>query len=131
MKSTRRPQRIDERFIRRIALATLAGTSIEWYDFFLYGTAAALIFPTVFFPADMPAAVALLASFSTFAVGFVARPLGGIVFGHFGDRVGCKKALVIALIMMGLATTLIGCLPSYVSVGAVAATTTTAWSKVH
>jgi MFS family permease len=120
MKSTRRPERIDERFIRRIALATLAGTSIEWYDFFLYGTAAALIFPTVFFPADMPAAVALLASFSTFAVGFVARPLGGIVFGHFGDRVGRKKALVIALIMMGLATTLIGCLPSYASVGAAA-----------
>jgi len=69
MKSTR--------VIRRIALASLVGTSIEWYDFFLYGTAAALVFPTVFFPADMPAAVALLASFSTFAVGFVARPLGG------------------------------------------------------
>src|SRR5882724_690029 len=120
MKSTRRAQRIDERFIRRIALATLAGTSIEWYDFFLYGTAAALIFPTVFFPADMPVAVALLASFSTFAVGFVARPLGGIVFGHFGDRVGGKKALVIALIIMGLATTLIGCLPTYASVGAAA-----------
>jgi len=120
MTSKRGPERIDERFIRRIALTALVGTSIEWYDFFLYGTAAALIFPTVFFPADMPAAVALLASFSTFAVGFVARPLGGIVFGHFGDRVGRKKALVIALVMMGLATTLIGCLPSYASVGAAA-----------
>jgi MFS family permease len=112
--------RIDERFIRRIALTALTGTTIEWYDFFLYGTAAALICPAVFFPADMPAAVALLASFSTFAVGFVARPLGGIVFGHFGDRVGRKKALVVALIMMGLATTLIGCLPSYASLGAAA-----------
>src|SRR5260221_9191195 len=105
--------------IRAIAASTV-GTTIEWYDFFLYGTAAALIFPTVFFPADMPAPVALLASFSTFAVGFVARPLGGIVFGHFGDRVGRKKALVIALIIMGLATTLIGCLPSYATVGAAA-----------
>ena len=120
MRSTRRSERNDERFVRRIALATLAGTSIEWYDFFLYGTAAALIFPTVFFPADMPAAVAQLASFSTFAVGFVARPLGGIVFGHFGDRVGRKRALVIALTMMGIATTLIGCLPSYASAGAAA-----------
>ena len=94
--------------MRKVALTSLAGTSIEWYDFFLYGTAAALVFPTLFFPADMPVMVALIASFSTFAVGFIARPLGGIIFGHFGDRVGRKKVLVVALMMMGVATTLIG-----------------------
>ena len=112
--------RLDERSIRRIALTALAGTSIEWYDFFLYGTAAALIFPKAFFPAGLPPAIALLASFSTFAVGFIARPIGGIIFGHYGDRIGRKKALVVALVLMGLATTLIGCLPTYASIGAAA-----------
>ena len=106
--------------MRRVALTSLAGTSIEWFDFFLYGTAAALVFPTVFFSETMPPFVALIASFSTFAVGFIARPIGGIVFGHFGDRVGRKSALVTALVMMGVATTLIGCLPTYVMVGATA-----------
>ena len=110
--------RMDEGSIRKIALTALAGTSIEWYDFFLYGTAAALIFPRAFFAADMPPAVALLASFSTFAVGFVARPVGGIIFGHYGDRIGRKRALVVALLLMGTATTLIGCLPSYAAIGA-------------
>ncbi len=108
------------RSVRKVALTALAATSIEWYDFFLYGTAAALIFPTVFFPAEMPPLVSQLASFSTFAVGFIARPIGGIVFGHFGDRVGRKRALVTALLMMGIATTLIGCLPSYALAGALA-----------
>ena len=108
------------RSVRKVALTALAATSIEWYDFFLYGTAAALIFPTVFFPAEMPPLVSQLASFSTFAVGFNARPIGGIVFGHFGDRVGRKRALVTALLMMGIATTLIGCLPSYAVAGALA-----------
>jgi MFS family permease len=103
--------------MRKVALTSLAGTSIEWYDFFLYGTAAALVFPALFFPADMPPTIALIASFSTFAVGFLARPLGGIIFGHYGDRVGRKKVLVIALMMMGVATTLIGFLPSYASIG--------------
>ena len=103
--------------IRKVALTSLAGTSIEWYDFFLYGTAAAIIFPKAFFPADMPAMVALIASFSTFAVGFLARPLGGIVFGHFGDRVGRKHTLVIALMIMGASTTLIGLLPTYETIG--------------
>lgn len=106
--------------MRKVALTALAGTSIEWYDFFLYGTAAALVFPVLFFPDDMSPMVALVASFSTFAVGFVARPLGGIVFGHFGDRVGRKKTLVIALMMMGVSTTLIGLLPSYTTIGAMA-----------
>ena len=92
--------------MRKVAMTALAGTSIEWYDFFLYGTAAALIFPGAFFPADLPPMVALIASFSTFAVGFIARPLGGIIFGHFGDWVGRKRTLVVALMMMGIGTTL-------------------------
>ena len=103
--------------MRRVALTSLAGTSIEWYDFFLYGTAAAVIFPKAFFPQDLPPMVLLIISFSTFAVGFIARPLGGVVFGHFGDQVGRKRTLVIALMMMGAATTLIGLLPTYQSIG--------------
>jgi MFS family permease len=103
--------------MRKVALTSLAGTSIEWYDFFLYGTAAAIIFPLAFFPQDLPPMVLLIISFSTFAVGFIARPLGGIVFGHFGDRVGRKRTLVVALMMMGVATTLIGLLPTYNSIG--------------
>ena len=103
--------------MRRVALTSLAGTSIEWYDFFLYGTAAAVIFPKAFFPQDLPPMVLLIISFSTFAVGFIARPLGGVVFGHFGDQVGRKRTLVTALMMMGVATTLIGLLPTYESIG--------------
>ena len=103
--------------MRKVALTSLAGTSIEWYDFFLYATAAALIFPQAFFPQDIPPTVALIASFSTFAVGFLARPLGGIVFGHFGDKVGRKRTLVVALLLMGVATTLIGLLPTYATIG--------------
>ena len=103
--------------MRKVAMTSLAGTSIEWYDFFLYGTAAAIIFPIAFFPQDLPPMVLLIISFSTFAVGFIARPLGGIVFGHFGDRVGRKRTLVGAIMMMGVATTLIGLLPTYDSIG--------------
>ena len=106
--------------MRKVALTSLSGTSIEWYDFFLYGTAAAVIFPQAFFPQDLPTMVVLIASFSTFAVGFLARPLGGAIFGHFGDRVGRKKTLVVALMMMGVATTLIGFLPTYQSIGLMA-----------
>ena len=112
--------RAPDKPILRVALTALAGTTIEWYDFFLYATAAALVFPTVFFPEDLPPLVALLASFSTFAVGFIARPVGAILFGHYGDRLGRKRALIIALVMMGIGTTLIGCLPSYAVVGAAA-----------
>jgi metabolite-proton symporter len=108
------------RSMARLACTGLAGTSVEWYDFFLYGTAAALVFPTVFFPENLPPAVALIASFSTFAVGFVARPIGAVIFGHFGDRAGRKSALVAALILMGIATTLIGLLPPYRTVGILA-----------
>ena len=101
----------------RLALTGLAGASLEWYDFFLYGTAAALVFPAVFFPATLPPLVALIASFTTFAVGFLARPAGAVVFGHLGDRVGRKTTLALAMITMGAATTLIGLLPPYNSAG--------------
>ncbi len=102
--------------IRRIVAASLVGTTIEWYDFFLYGSAAALVFNTVFFP-DSDPLVGTLLSFLTYAVGFAARPLGGVVFGHFGDKVGRKKLLVISLLMMGGATFAIGLLPSHASIG--------------
>jgi MFS family permease len=110
------------RSITRLACTGLAGTSVEWYDFFLYGTASALVFPTVFFSKDLPPIVALIASFSIFAVGFVARPLGAVIFGHFGDRTGRKTALVAALMLMGIATTLIGVLPPYRTIGVLAPT---------
>ena len=106
--------------IARLALTSLAASSIEWYDFFIYGTAAALVFPKLFFAASLPPAVAQLAAFSTFAVGFIARPVGGIVFGHFGDIVGRKRALATALLMMGLATTGVGLMPSYATIGVAA-----------
>jgi metabolite-proton symporter len=107
------------RSLARIVSASLVGTTIEWYDFFLYGSAAALVFNTVFFPTTDPLTGTLLA-FSTYAIGFAARPIGGLVFGHFGDKVGRKKLLVISLLMMGLATFAIGLLPSYAAVGAAA-----------
>ncbi|CAL9659467.1 MFS transporter [Streptomyces sp. NPDC057837] len=102
--------------IRKVALASLAGTALEWYDFFLYGTASALVFGPLFFPGASSLA-GTLASFGTFAVGFAARPLGGIVFGHFGDRLGRKPMLVITLLIMGVATFLIGALPTYEQIG--------------
>jgi MFS family permease len=111
------PGQDQQQNMRRVAMTSLAGTSIEWYDFFLYGTAAAVIFPKAFFPQELPTMVLLIISFSTLAVGFLARPLGGIIFGHFGDRIGRKRTLVVALMMMGVATTLIGFLPTYASIG--------------
>src|SRR5256885_15039076 len=103
----------------RVIAASLIGTSLEWYDFFLYGSAAALVFGKLFFPTFAPLTGPLLA-FVTYAVGFVARPLGGIVFGHFGDRTGRKTVLVVTLLLMGIATALIGLLPTYASIGAAA-----------
>jgi MFS family permease len=91
----------------KVAAASFIGTTVEYYDFFIYGTAAALVFPKLFFPNAGPLIGALL-SFATLGVGFLARPVGGVVFGHFGDRVGRKKMLVISLVTMGLATTLMG-----------------------
>jgi metabolite-proton symporter len=102
--------------LTRVIAASLIGTTIEWYDFFLYGAAAALVFNKLFFPSFDPLVGTLLA-FATYAVGFVARPLGGIVFGHYGDRIGRKKLLMWSLVLMGLATILIGLMPSYASIG--------------
>ena len=102
--------------MRKVAVTALAGTSIEWYDFFLYATAAALVFPTAFFPESTPT-MGLILSFGTFAFGFIARPVGGIIFGHFGDRIGRKRTLVIALMIMGVASTLIGLMPTYAAIG--------------
>jgi metabolite-proton symporter len=105
--------------LRKVVLASLIGTTIEWYDFFLYGTAAALVFNRQFFPAADPLTGAMLA-FATYALGFLARPLGGVVFGHYGDRIGRKKLLMLSLMLMGGATVLIGCLPTYAQVGVLA-----------
>ncbi|MBV6698709.1 MHS family MFS transporter [Kitasatospora aureofaciens] len=98
--------------LRRAAAAALIGTAIEFYDFFIYGTAAALVFGAVFFP-ELGALGALLAAFSVYAVAFLARPLGAVVFGHFGDRLGRKATLVVSLLLMGLATAAVGVLPGF------------------
>ncbi|MDQ8730864.1 MFS transporter [Bradyrhizobium sp. LHD-71] len=100
----------------RVASASLIGTAIEWYDFFLFGICAALVFPRVFFPTSEPT-TALLVSFATFGVAFLARPLGAVFFGHFGDTVGRKAALVTTLLLMGIATFLIGLVPGYATAG--------------
>jgi MFS family permease len=105
---------------RRAVVASTVGTSIEWYDFFLYGTAAALVFPEVFFPGESPL-VGVLASFATQFVGFAARPIGAVIFGHIGDRIGRKASLIATLLLMGIGTFLIGCLPGYATLGPAAA----------
>jgi MFS transporter, MHS family, shikimate and dehydroshikimate transport protein len=101
-------------------VASFVGTTIEWYDFFLYGTAAALVFNQLFFP-NVDPLTGTLAAFGTYAVGFVARPVGGVIFGHFGDRVGRKSMLVLTLVIMGVATFMIGLLPTYEHIGVWAA----------
>jgi metabolite-proton symporter len=103
----------------KVASASFIGTTVEYYDFFIYGTAAALVFPELFFPNSSPL-VGTLLSFATFGVGFLARPVGGVVFGHFGDRIGRKKMLVLSLITMGAATVLMGLLPTYNTIGILA-----------
>ena len=100
----------------KVALASLVGSTIEWYDFFLYGTASALVFRELFFP-QFSALVGTLLSFSTMAVGYIARPLGAIIMGHFGDKLGRKAMLVISLVLMGAATTIIGLLPTFATIG--------------
>ena len=102
--------------IRRAALASTVGTTIEWYDFFLYNTAAALVFPALFFPESSTYA-GRLESFATYAIGFAARPVGAFIFGHWGDRIGRKATLIVTLLMMGIATTLVGVLPGADSIG--------------
>jgi MFS family permease len=110
---TRTPSR------RNLLLASCVGTSIEWYDYYIFGTASALVFGTLFFPSFSPLA-GTLAAFATFAVGFVARPLGGAVIGHFGDRIGRKAMLVLTLMLTGVSTFLIGLLPTYAAIGVAA-----------
>ncbi len=100
----------------KVAFASLVGTAIEWYDFFLYGTAAALVFNKLFFPQYDPM-VGTIVAFATFAIGFIARPFGGMVFGHYGDRIGRKTMLYLTLLIMGIGTTLVGVLPTYESIG--------------
>src|ERR1700728_2734736 len=111
------PERL--RAIRLIAFASLIGTTIEWYDFILYTSLAGLIFNKLFFPAN-DARVSLLLAYATFAIGFVTRPIGGAFFGHFGDRIGRKPLLVLTLSMMGVATFLIGLVPTYAAIGVAA-----------
>jgi len=109
----------DPRQLRRVALASAIGTTIEWYDYFIYSTAAALVFGSQFFSPLSPAS-GTLASFATLGVGFLARPVGGLVWGHFGDRLGRKAMLVASLLLMGLATVGVGLLPTYDRIGVLA-----------
>jgi metabolite-proton symporter len=109
-------QEVSKSELRTVVLSSLVGTTVEWYDFFLYGTAAGIVFPKLFFPSNDPATGTLLA-FATFAVGFVARPVGGLVFGHIGDRIGRKNTLVATMLIMGVATFLIGVIPTYAAIG--------------
>lgn len=102
--------------LRRVVVSSLVGAVIEWYDFFLYGVVAGIVFNKIFFP-DFDATVGTILAFATFAVGFVARPVGGIIFGHFGDKLGRKKMLVLTLEIMGVATVGIGLVPSYETIG--------------
>jgi metabolite-proton symporter len=102
--------------LRRVVYASLIGATVEWYDFFLYGVVAGIVFNKLYFPAGDPVVATLLA-YATFAVGFVTRPLGGIVFGHFGDRIGRKSMLILTLMIMGVATMLIGLVPTYAQIG--------------
>ena len=113
------PEPASPHSIRRVVVASFIGTAIEWYDFFLYGTAASLVFNRIFFPTLDPLA-GTMAAFATYAVGFFARPIGGVVFGHFGDRLGRKSMLVTTLVMMGVATFLVGTLPGYEQIGVAA-----------
>lgn len=103
--------------LKRVVAAAMAGTIVEWYEFFIYGTAATLVFSKIFFPPGTSELTAILAAFVTYAVGFVARPVGGVVFGYFGDRYGRKHLLQISLAIVGTSTFLMGCLPEYASIG--------------
>src|SRR4029450_11783050 len=116
MIQTTQGSSVSRESVWRVALASMVGTSIEWYDFFIFGAASALVFGRLFFP-NVSELAGTLAAFATFAVGFVARPVGGLVFGHFGDRLGRKTMLVIPLPMMGSATFAMGLMPSYATIG--------------
>ena len=106
----------EKKTVRTAVLASVVGTTIEWYDFFLYATAASLVFNHAFFP-DQSSFVGTMFAFATFAVGFVVRPIGGFVFGHVGDRIGRKKTLALTMLLMGVATALMGFLPTAAQIG--------------
>lgn len=110
-------QTADLPYLRKVVGASMAGTVVEWYEFFLYGTAATLVFGQLFFPQTGNELDGIIAAFATYAVGFIARPLGGVVFGHIGDRVGRKSLLQFSLLLIGASTFLMGCLPSFASIG--------------
>ncbi|TDD56124.1 MFS transporter [Saccharopolyspora elongata] len=112
-------RQVSEKNVRTVIVSSLMGTTVEWYDFFLYSTAAGLVFDKLFFPTDNPTVSTVLA-FATFFVGFVARPLGGVLFGHIGDRIGRKRTLVTTMVLMGLATAAMGALPTYAEIGLLA-----------
>src|SRR3989449_2701665 len=116
MESMQNSPPVTKRALIEAVIASTVGTAIEWYDFFLYGTAAALVFPKLFFPKSDPLS-GLLIAFATQAVGFAARPVGAAIFGHYGDRLGRKAALIATLLIMGLATAAIGVLPTYATIG--------------
>src|SRR5687767_1896856 len=103
--------------LRRVVTASMAGTVVEWYEFFLYATAATLVFNLIMFPPSDDPYAPIIQAFVTYAVGFVARPLGGIVFGHFGDTYGRKRLLQLAIILVGVATSLMGCPPTFAQIG--------------
>ena len=103
--------------LKKIVAASMVGTVVEWYEFFLYATAASLVFATVFFPNAGSQLDGIIAAFLTYAVGFIARPLGGIVFGQIGDRLGRKHTLQVTIILVGVATFLMGCLPGFDTIG--------------
>lgn len=110
---------LSDRNLRRVVAASLIGATIEWYDFFLYGTVAGIVFNKLYFPTHNPL-VSILLAYTTFAVGFLARPIGGFIFGHFGDRIGRKSMLILTLMVMGVGTVLIGLLPTYQQIGVAA-----------
>ena len=107
----------NRRMARKAALGSFLGSVVEYYDFFIYGSAAALVFNKIFFPADDPMA-GTLAGLGSFGVGYIARPIGALLFGHLGDRIGRKQVLMMTLLLMGLATFTIGLLPTHASIGA-------------
>src|ERR1700739_4940133 len=106
----------ESKLLRRVVVASLIGATVEWYDFFLYGVVAGIVFNRLYFPAGAPVIATLLA-YTTFAVGFVTRPLGGVILGHFGDRIGRKSMLILTLMIMGVATFMIALVPAYSQIG--------------
>ena len=103
--------------LKKVVAASMAGTVVEWYEFFLYGSLATLVFGRVFFPNAGSQLDGILAAFLTYAVGFLARPIGGIIFGHFGDKFGRKRLLQVAIVLVGASSFLMGCLPTFAQVG--------------